>query len=209
LQDPATDPPGRSINCGKLLAEELSTTSNLLAKVNYGRFILKLMKSMTLDAATIIESPIGEIFIGLRNQSLVTVEILTVANKRLGFSPSSRESEILDEAQKQLAEFFSGERASFKLPISLSGTTFQKAVWTEIATLSKGEVLSYGDIAKRIGSPMAARAVGAAVGANPLPLIIGCHRVLGSNSKITGYSGGNGLETKRWLLGHENIRYEN
>lgn len=167
------------------------------------------MKNMTLDAATIMDSPIGEIFIGLRNQSLVTVEILTVANKRPGFSPSSRESEILDEAQKQLAEFFSGERASFKLPISLSGTPFQEAVWKEIEKLKKGEVVSYGEIAKSIGSPLAARAVGAAVGANPLPLIIGCHRVLGSKSKITGYSGGQGLATKRWLLGHENIRYKN
>jgi len=167
------------------------------------------MKNMTLDASTIIDSPIGEIFIGLKNQSLVTVEILTDASRRASFSPSSRDSEILDEAQKQLVEFFSGDRASFKLPISPSGTPFQKAVWKEIEKLKKGEVLSYGEIAKAIGSPLAARAVGAAVGANPLPLIIGCHRVLGSKSKITGYSGGQGLATKRWLLGHENIRYKN
>jgi methylated-DNA-[protein]-cysteine S-methyltransferase len=167
------------------------------------------MKNMSLDAATVIDSPIGEILIGLRNQSLVTVEILTEDNKRFSFSSSSRDLEILDEARKQLAEFFSGDRASFNLPISVSGTIFQKAVWKEIEKLKKGEVFSYGAIAKAIGSPMAARAVGAAVGANPLPLIIGCHRVLGSNSKITGYSGGQGLETKRWLLGHENIRYKN
>lgn len=197
------------MNCGKLLSGQLSTTSNLRALVNYKRFIMNVMKNMTLDAAAVINSPIGEIFIGLRNQLLVAVEILPHPNRRSSFSSSARDLEILHEVERQLAEFFRGERASFELPFSLSGTTFQKAVWTEIAALNKGEVLSYGDIAKRIGSPMAARAVGAAVGANPLPLIIGCHRVLGSNSKITGYSGGNGLETKRWLLGHENIRYEN
>jgi methylated-DNA-[protein]-cysteine S-methyltransferase len=167
------------------------------------------MENMILDAATVVFSPIGDILIGLKNRSLVTVEILTDAHKRSSFSSTSGDLEILDEAQKQIAEFFSGNRDSFELPISVAGTAFQMAVWKEIEKLKKGRVLSYGEIARAIGSPMAARAVGAAVGANPLPLIIGCHRVLGSNSKITGYSGGKGLETKRWLLWHENIEYKN
>lgn len=167
------------------------------------------MNNMTLDAATVIHSPIGEIFIGLQRQLLVVVEILTDADRRPSFSSSAEDLEILHEAQRQFAEFFGGTRDAFELPIALSGTTFQNSVWKKIEKLKKGEILSYGAIAKAIGSPLAARAVGAAVGANPLPLIIGCHRVLGSNSKITGYSGGKGLETKRWLLAHENIEYKN
>jgi methylated-DNA-[protein]-cysteine S-methyltransferase len=167
------------------------------------------MKNLSLDAATVVDSPIGEIFIGLKNQNLVSVEILTAAHKRSSFSSTSKDVDILSEARQQLGEFFRGQRARFDLPLFFIGTDFQMAVWQEISKLNKGEILSYGELATAIGKPLAARAVGAAVGANPLPIIIGCHRILGSNSKITGYSGGNGLQTKRWLLEHEQIGYKN
>jgi methylated-DNA-[protein]-cysteine S-methyltransferase len=85
------------------------------------------------------------------------------------------------------------------------GTDFQRSVWKEIGKIKFGQVKTYADIAKAIGKPLAARAVGGAVGSNPIPLIVGCHRVLGASGKITGYSGGKGIPTKRILLKLEGI----
>ena len=84
-------------------------------------------------------------------------------------------------------------------------TEFQKSVWRQIARIPFGKTKSYADIAKAIGKPKAARAVGGAVGSNPVPLVVGCHRVMGASGKITGYSGGKGIPTKQWLLEHEGI----
>jgi methylated-DNA-[protein]-cysteine S-methyltransferase len=95
---------------------------------------------------------------------------------------------------------------SLDFEISLAGTAFQQSVWQVIDQIPFGQSLSYADIATAIGNPKAVRAVGAAVGANPVPIRIGCHRVLGSNASITGYSGGDGIPTKRWLLEHESIQ---
>ena len=167
------------------------------------------MKNLRLDAATVVDTPIGEIFIGIKNQSIISVEILTEANMRRSFHSSEADLELLEKTRKQLVEFYDGQRVQFELPRLYEGTPFQKAVWREIEKLNKGQVLSYGEIAKAIGKPLAARAVGAAVGANPISIIIGCHRILGANARITGYSGGKGLETKRWLLAHEQIAYKN
>jgi methylated-DNA-[protein]-cysteine S-methyltransferase len=91
--------------------------------------------------------------------------------------------------------------------VELHGTAFQEAVWAEIAKLGFGKVATYADIASAIGNPKAVRAVGGAVGSNPVPLVVGCHRVLGASKKITGYSGGEGIPTKKWLLAHESIEY--
>jgi methylated-DNA-[protein]-cysteine S-methyltransferase len=87
------------------------------------------------------------------------------------------------------------------------GTAFQEAVWQQIADLGWGQTASYAEIAGAIGNPKAVRAVGGAVGANPVPLIVGCHRVMGASGQITGYSGGDGIATKKWLLNHESIDY--
>jgi methylated-DNA-[protein]-cysteine S-methyltransferase len=85
------------------------------------------------------------------------------------------------------------------------GTEFQKSVWKQISKIPFGKLKTYKDIADAIGKPKAARAVGGAVGSNPVPLVVGCHRVLGASGEITGYSGGDGLPTKRWLLQHEGL----
>jgi methylated-DNA-[protein]-cysteine S-methyltransferase len=87
----------------------------------------------------------------------------------------------------------------------LNGTEFQKAVYKQIAKIGFGKTVSYAAIAAKLGKPQASRAVGGAVGSNPVPIIVGCHRVLGASGKITGYSGGDGLPTKRWLLKLEGI----
>jgi methylated-DNA-[protein]-cysteine S-methyltransferase len=102
------------------------------------------------------------------------------------------------EACRQLEEYFSGIRKEFELPLHLSGTEFQVQVLEELQKIPYGETTSYGDIAKRIGRPKAMRAVGAANGRNPIPIIIPCHRVIGSSGDLTGFGGG--LDTKEALL---------
>jgi methylated-DNA-[protein]-cysteine S-methyltransferase len=101
-------------------------------------------------------------------------------------------------ARQQLEEYFAGERKDFDLPLHLSGTDFQVQVLEELQRIPYGETTSYGDIAKRIGRPKAMRAVGAANGRNPIPIIVPCHRVIGSSGDLTGFGGG--LDTKEALL---------
>lgn len=102
---------------------------------------------------------------------------------------------------RQLKEYFNGQRSDFRLPLRFRGTPFQKKVWHRLGVLRSGETVSYADIARRIGRPKAARAVGSAIGKNPLPVLLPCHRVIASSGKLGGYSCG--LSRKRWLLKHE------
>ncbi len=118
-----------------------------------------------------------------------------------------RPTAVLDAAVRQLAEYFAGARREFELPVKLVGTAFQHAVWAHLQSLRFGEVSSYGEIGLATGRPTAGRAVGGAIGANPIPIIVGCHRVLASNGLITGYSAGEGVPTKVWLLDHEGIAH--
>ncbi len=108
---------------------------------------------------------------------------------------------LLKAAKQQLAEYFAGERAAFELPLAPAGTAFQLRVWQALRGIPAGETRSYGEIAAGIGQPSASRAVGAANGANPIGIIVPCHRVVGADGKLTGYAGG--LDRKRWLLAHE------
>lgn len=107
----------------------------------------------------------------------------------------------LAEAADQLRAYFYGEQQTFDLPLAPEGTSFQQRVWKALQTIPCGETLSYGEIAHRIGRPTASRAVGAANGKNPLPIVIPCHRVIGANGNLTGYAGG--LAIKKILLEHE------
>jgi methylated-DNA-[protein]-cysteine S-methyltransferase len=102
---------------------------------------------------------------------------------------------------RQLAEYFAGERTAFDLPLDPEGTEFQRDVWRALTEIPYGERSSYSDIARRIGRPEAVRAVGAANGANPIAVVIPCHRVIGRDGSLTGY--GAGLPIKRWLLDFE------
>ena len=108
---------------------------------------------------------------------------------------------VVDMAQEQLAEYFNGTRQVFDLPLSPEGTEFQLAVWNNLKTIPYGLTVSYGDIARRLGDRNASRAVGLANGRNPLAIIVPCHRVVGANGKLTGYSGG--IERKIALLEFE------
>ena len=108
---------------------------------------------------------------------------------------------VLREAARQLDEYFAGERARFELDLAPEGTPFQQRVWRAIAKVPAGATTSYGQIAKRLGCPTAVRAVGAAIGRNPLIVVVPCHRILGADGALTGYAGG--LDRKRALLALE------
>lgn len=105
---------------------------------------------------------------------------------------------VLLETERQLNEYFSGKRQSFSIKLDFTGTEFQQAVWRALLTITYGETRSYGQIAQQIGHPKAVRAVGAAIGKNPIAIIVPCHRVIGSNGKLTGFAGG--LAAKTILL---------
>ena len=111
------------------------------------------------------------------------------------------EDAVLREAAAQLAAYFDGELRAFELPLAPEGTEFQRRVWRALQEIPYGSVLGYGELARRLGAPDAARAVGAANGRNPISVIVPCHRVIGARGALTGYGGG--LERKRWLLAHE------
>ena len=158
------------------------------------------MKKMTEEATRCFDSPIGNILLKARNNKVV---YLTMGGPKVENSGSAK---VLDLAEKQLTNYFAGKSRVLDFDVELNGTEFQRAVWDEISKIGFGETKTYGDIAHAIGHPKAVRAVGGAVGANPVPLVVGCHRVLGSSGKITGYSGGDGLPTKRWLLALEGLK---
>jgi methylated-DNA-[protein]-cysteine S-methyltransferase len=111
-------------------------------------------------------------------------------------------SAVLDDAAAQLHAYFAGDLIEFDLPLDLDGTEFQRQCWLALATIPYGQTVSYGEQARRLGlGPDAARAVGAANGQNPLPLVLPCHRVIGADGSLTGFGGG--LHLKRFLLEHE------
>ena len=157
------------------------------------------MNNSNFDSSSSFSSPLGAISLYARDNKVVHLriggEVAAAAGK----------AKVLAEAEKQLKAYFSGKSKRLDFSVQLDGTEFQKSVWAEIAKVGFGESVSYAEIAKAIGKPLGSRAVGGAVGANPVPLIVGCHRVLGASGKITGYSGGDGLPTKRWLLELEGL----
>lgn len=109
-----------------------------------------------------------------------------------------RKTPLIEETIKELEEYFRGKRRTFHIPLNPRGTEFQKSVWNELVKIPYGETSSYGEIAKRIGNPKAARAIGMANNRNPISIIIPCHRVIGSDGKLVGYGGG--LDIKERLL---------
>ena len=118
--------------------------------------------------------------------------------------PAAPSTPLLAELARQLSEYFAGERRQFDLPIAPSGTPFQREVWRALEEIPYGATWSYAELARRIGRPSAERAVGAANGQNPIPIVIPCHRVIGSNGSLTGFGGGLGV--KQQLLALEGVR---
>ena len=151
-----------------------------------------------------MESPIGRLELTGDGTSVTSLTIERNGHLPLESAPENSDR-VLDSAAKQLTQYFEGKRTTFDIPVNVKGTEFQKAVWARLNELAFGEVISYGELGRSTGRATAGRAVGGAVGANPVPIIVPCHRVLASNNRITGYSGGNGIPTKVWLLEHEGI----
>jgi methylated-DNA-[protein]-cysteine S-methyltransferase len=152
-------------------------------------------------------SPIGRLEITADDERILSLSIERDGRLPLEDRPESP-SPLLERAAGQLTEYFAGTRTTFDLPVRPpGGTEFQQSVWQRLSELGFGEVTSYGELGLSLGKPGSGRAVGGAVGANPVPILIGCHRVLAANGRITGYSGGSGVPTKVWLLDHEVIEH--
>lgn len=153
-----------------------------------------------------LHTPIGRIEVVGDGAAVVGLAIErdgTLPHDGVAESPDA----VVDAAVEQLTQYFAGTRRDFDVPVSLAGTAFQRDVWGQIARLGFGETASYGDLGRGTGRATAGRAVGGAVGANPVPILVPCHRILGSDGMITGYSGGEGIPTKSWLLAHEGIAH--
>lgn len=146
-------------------------------------------------------SPIGPLFLAADDQGLREVRFEHDWRPRVPGKGWVHSAEKLAPVRRQLDEYFSGSRKNFDLKLNLVGTVFQVEVWHALAELAYGVTTSYGVMSKSINRPKACRAVGAANGRNPIPIILPCHRVIGSNGKLTGFGGG--LPVKQWLLEHE------
>jgi methylated-DNA-[protein]-cysteine S-methyltransferase len=145
---------------------------------------------------TVVDTPIGPLGLIASQAGLRAVLFDSGRIRAEGRSP------VLDEAERQLEAYFDGELVAFDLPLELHGTEFQRRCWLALASIPYGQTVSYGEQAHRLGlGSDAARAVGAANGQNPLPLVLPCHRVIGADGSLTGFGGG--LQVKRFLLEHE------
>lgn len=155
---------------------------------------------------TKVQSPVGELTLICDRTQLLA--ILWEKEKRgrvkLPLGKMNSSHPILKEAKKQLGEYFQGKRNDFDLPLGFNGTEFQKLVWQTLLKIPYGQTATYSALAKKIGRPKSARAVGSANGRNPLSIVVPCHRVIGKNDDLVGFAGG--LDVKRQLLGLESNR---
>jgi methylated-DNA-[protein]-cysteine S-methyltransferase len=147
-----------------------------------------------------MESPVGTLTLVAGDRGLVAILWQNENLERAGLGALKKVTghPLLVEAERQLQEYFAGKRTQFSLDLDWRGTEFQKRVWVALLEIPFGETRSYADIARQLGNPKAVRAVGAANGKNPIPIIAPCHRVIGSNGKLVGFGGG--LATKALLL---------
>lgn len=148
-----------------------------------------------------IDSPVGTLTLAAQGDSLHAIEFASNRHPQDRTHWLEAETPVLRLAAQQLGEYFDGGRQRFELSLAPRGTDFQRAAWQALAEIGFGETRSYAQQAAAIGRPTAVRAVGAANGRNPLPIVLPCHRVIGGNGALTGFGGG--LEVKRWLLAHE------
>jgi methylated-DNA-[protein]-cysteine S-methyltransferase len=153
------------------------------------------------DGAIVAGRPQGAIVDGRPKDAIVAVRF---PNAPLRDGEGGRRDDnhpLLRQAAEQLTEYFAGERTEFDVPLAPAGTPFQLAAWTALRSIPYGDTVSYGEQARRLGDPNKSRAVGAANGRNPIPIVVPCHRVVGANGHLTGFGGG--IEAKAWLLDHE------
>ncbi len=154
---------------------------------------------------THLDSPIGRLTIFADRQGITEIRFANNAAPlpTADVSVSGQNNHYLTLTIAQLNAYFEGRLKVFDLPLSLRGTDFQRGVWAQLQKVAHGTTASYGEIARAMDKPKAARAVGMANNKNPIPIIIPCHRIIGRNGSLTGFAGG--LDTKRWLLAHEGL----
>lgn len=159
------------------------------------------MKFKTSTVQSVFDSPLGAIMLAASHEGLQGAWFVQGQRHMPDSShwPVAQHNALLQQAEKELRRYFAGEPVAFDLPLDLdSGTAFQQAVWRALLQIPRGSTTSYGAISTHLGKPSATRAVGGAVGRNPLSIIVPCHRVLGADGTLTGYAGG--LERKVALL---------
>lgn len=154
---------------------------------------------MNTTYQTYYQSPVGLLKIGATDH--VINQVLFV-NENEELTPTSQLSPLLQQCVEQLIEYFNGARQVFDLPVYQEGSPFQNRVWSELLNIRFGRTISYMDLAKRLGDPKVIRAAASTNGKNNICIIVPCHRVVGTNNSLVGYSGG--LPRKKWLLNHEN-----
>jgi methylated-DNA-[protein]-cysteine S-methyltransferase len=164
------------------------------------------MKHATSTLQARYDSPLGPIILAATGEQLVGVWFDGQRHQPdTSTWPVATDHPVLQLAKAQLSEYFAGQRTTFELPLALDrGTDFQQAVWRALLSVPSGATVTYGELSQRVGKPAAVRAVGGAVGSNPLSIVVPCHRVLGANGALTGYAGG--LERKTALLHLEGTR---
>jgi methylated-DNA-[protein]-cysteine S-methyltransferase len=150
-------------------------------------------------------SPMGPLWLAATEKGICAISFEPPGEgaRSAGQKPASPvAAEIMKKAESALSRYFAGDpKALENVPVDAAGTEFQRSVWEALRRIPSGQTRSYGEIARLIGRPRAVRAVGAANGSNPVPIVVPCHRVIGANGTLTGYGGG--LERKEWLLTHE------
>ncbi len=151
---------------------------------------------------TTYESPVGPLLLAGESNALRRVSFESSKRSAPPGADSKLDKKPFAEVIRQLQAYFNGELKEFDLPLAMEGTEFQLRVWNALRTIPYGETISYAQLAERIGNPKAVRAVGLANGSNPIPIIVPCHRVIGSDGSLTGFGGG--LSTKKMLLELEN-----
>ena len=152
------------------------------------------------ESFVLVESPLGPLLLAAEDGALTLLWMSPLPEREQG-AVDPRNRTVLAAAGEQLDAYFTGELTTFDLPLAPRGTPFQQCVWAALVEIPFGETVSYGSLATRLGRPGAARAVGLANGSNPISIIIPCHRVIGSDGRLTGYGGG--IDRKAWLLDHE------
>jgi methylated-DNA-[protein]-cysteine S-methyltransferase len=163
-----------------------------------------MMQTKPMLHSTAHRTPVGELTLVASDQGLRAILWPNLSPTRAGIHPRPHrnpEHPILVRTAVQLDQYFAGSRITFDIPLDLQGTRFQLAAWRSLADIPYGTTTSYGRQAAALGIPTAARALGAANGANPVCIVLPCHRVIGADGSLTGFGGG--LPTKQWLLDHE------
>jgi len=163
-------------------------------------------EATTLIRYTRIESPVGPLLLVADNAGLRKIYFENGRDRVRPDSSWSEDRQYFRETVSQLQSYFAGKLKAFDLPLAPQGTSFQLNVWQRLCDIPYGETTSYGELARRVGNSKASRAVGLANGSNPIPIVIPCHRVIGSNGKLTGYGGGLPIKEKLLALERGQLR---